>query len=164
MNKVAMLMLLGLLLLPVDTHANRLSHFLGTWTGSRTYDLPELKGTETFTMRVETFQKTGLKVESLINRPGWDQVYSLEVFYPGGDQIGPSGKQGTSGDWIAYDFRSGRWRVSGKRLTWNWFMYFAQLGERAKNTTTWSIDSKGMLQEVRTTGGGKITATATKVP
>jgi hypothetical protein len=43
-------------------------------------------------------------------------------------------------------------------------MYFAQLGERAKNTTTWSIDSKGMLQEVRTTGGGKITATATKVP
>jgi hypothetical protein len=160
MKKVVLVMTLILSSLPFDSQANRLSHFVGTWTGTRTYDLPGLKGTETFTMRVSLFQKTGMRVEATLERPpGWDKVEYVEIFYPGNDLVGASSDR-TS----VYDVRVGRWKAIGKRLTWNWFMYYSNLGERSKNKTTWSIDSKGQLQEIRTTDGGTIKATATKAP
>lgn len=162
MRKFFVVFTLTLVLLPLDSHADGLARFLGTWTGSRTYSLPNLKGTETFTMKVSRFKKTGLQCEALVKRPGWNEVYQVEIFYPGGDIAGTGGKAGTSGEWIVYDFRSGRWKVMGKRLTWNSYIYWSNLGERTKQKTTWRIDSRGRLQELRTVGGGRITATAEK--
>ena len=120
--------------------------------------MPNLKGTESFTMKVSRFRRTGLKYEATINRPGWDPVYHTEFFYPGGDLIGASGKIGGS----VYDVRAGRWKISDGKLVWDWYMYYSNLGDRQKNKTTWSIDSRKRLKELRNVGGGRVTATAKK--
>jgi hypothetical protein len=158
-KKLVSLAVLLFLLLPLDSYADGVSRFVGTWNGSRTYNLPNLKGTENFSMKVSRFQRTGLKYEATITRPGWDPVYHKEFFYPGGDIIGVSGKIGGS----IYDVRAGRWKISGGKLIWDWYMYYSMLGDRQKNNTTWSIDSRGRLKELRTVGGGRITATAKNV-
>ena len=158
MKSFALSFLLLSSLLALDSQASGLSRFVGSWAGLRSYNLPTLKGTEKFTMSVSRFQKTGLKYEAKIDRPGWDQVYHNEFFYPGGDLIGVSGKIGGS----IYDVRVGRWKMNGGSLTWDWYMYYSMLGDRQKNKTTWSIDSQGRLKELRTVGGGRVTATANR--
>lgn len=158
MKRLASLSVLIFILLPFGSYADSLSRFVGTWAGSRTYNLPDLKGKESFSMTVSRFRKSGLKYEATINRPGWDPVYHKEFFYPGGDLIGVSGKIGGE----IYDVRAGRWKISRGKLLWDWYMYYSMLGDRQKNKTTWSIDSCGRLSELRTVGGGRVTATAKK--
>jgi hypothetical protein len=146
-----------------SVQADPVAGFLGKWEGTRSYNLPGLKGTETFTLTVKRFQKRGFAVEAVIKRPGWDTVYQTEVFYPNGDVVGGSGKKG-----VVYDARYGRWKVRKDKIVWNWKMYYDDLREWTKSTTTWSLDSRGRLREVRVvpnqknSGAGRVTALASK--
>jgi hypothetical protein len=141
------------------SHADAISRFIGTWTGTRTYNLPGLKGTETFTMTVKRFERNGFTFDAVITRPGWDKTLATGVFYPNGEFVGGSGKAGT-----VYEMSCGRWKIVKNKIHWDWKMYYANLREWTKSTTTWSIDSKGRLNEVRVVpkqknaGAGRVTA------
>jgi len=149
---------------PTETvWADGLARYVGRWEGSRTYNLPGLQGTETFQMTVSRFRKRGLKVESVIQRPGWPVVQTREFFFPRGTMKGVSGAV----DQI-HSVSDGRWTSKKGRLRWNWKMYYSNL-EWTKQSTTWRIDADGRLRELRVvpkqrnSGAGRITAVASKV-
>jgi hypothetical protein len=145
------------------TQADTVSRFIGKWEGTRTYSLPGLKETETFTITVKRFERRGFIVDSVIKRPGWSTIYQTEVFYPNGDVVGASGPKGN-----VYDMRHGRWKVRKGKIVWDWKMYYANLREWTKSSTTWSLDPRGRLREVRVvpkqknSGAGRVTALAGK--
>lgn len=141
------------------SQADTISRFIGTWTGTRTYNLPGMKGSETFTMTVERFQRRGFSFDAVITRPGWDKIHATGVFYPNGEFVGGSGKAGT-----VYEMSCGRWKIVNNKIKWDWKSYYANLREWTKASTTWTIDSSGRLIEVRVVpkqknaGAGRITA------
>jgi hypothetical protein len=154
-------MIAALLLCVEATQADAISRFLGKWEGTRTYNLSGLKGKETFTITVKRFEQRGFTVDAVIKRPGCDTVYQTEVFYPNGDVVGASGRKGTF-----YDMRHGRWKVRKGKIVWDWKTYYANLREWTKSSTTWSLDPRGRLREVRVvpkqknSGAGRVTALA----
>ena len=156
-------MIAALVLFVEAAEADTISRFLGKWEGTRTYNLPGLKGKETFTITVKRFEQRGFTVDAVIKRPGWGTLWQTEVFYPNGDVVGASGQKGTT-----YDMRHGRWKVRKGKIVWDWKMYYANLREQTKSSTTWSLDSRGRLTEVRTVpkqknaGAGRVTALAGK--
>lgn len=147
------------------SRADALMPYLGRWEGTRAYNLGDLEGTETFTMNVTRFRKRGLKVSSVITRPGWDEIRVTEYFFPSGKMMGKSGTRST-----VYDVRSGSWQVRRGKVVWRWKMFFDGLREWTKSSTTWYIDTQGQLREVRVvprqknSRGGRVTAVADRVP
>jgi hypothetical protein len=162
--RTAMLLCWFALLSAEACRADALARYVGHWEGTRTYNLPRLQGTESFQMTVSRFRKQGLKVESVIQRPGWPVVQTREVFYPRGTMKGVSGVV----DQI-HSVSDGRWTSKKSRLRWNWKMYYSNLEEWTKQSTTWRIDADGRLRELRVvpkqrnSGAGRITAVASKV-